>query len=172
MSRLAKLQIIGPAVLSAAIVAGELAAHALALKPSSEIIWYLNLQLFGVFQRSHYILSDHFAIPYFQLLFVAAPILLFTWIGLAFHRSLPIAVASSLSLVYSCFLAYAWQMVETPSLQAASLAGSLNSSAMNFSAFSFSAGSHAYVLTILLFLSLVSCIASHFSFIRTLRATC
>ena len=115
MSRLAKLQLIGPLVIAFAIVAEEFATYLLAWNPSSEFAWYLNLKLFGIFQRSHYILSDHFGTPYFQLLFVAAPILLLALCGFAFRLRLPIAAASNLSFVYAFFLAYAWYSIETPS---------------------------------------------------------
>ena len=98
MSRLTKLQLIGPLVLGCTIIAAELATYLLAWMPSSEFAWYLNLEVFGVFQRSHYMLSNHFVVPYFQLLFVAAPIMLLTCSGFAFRLRFPIAAASNLEL--------------------------------------------------------------------------
>ena len=169
MTGLAKLQIVGPIVISAVILAEELAAYALGVKPSSEFLWYLNLQLFSIFQKSHYVFSGHFAFPYFQLLFVAVPLLLLTLFGLAFRRALLLAVASNLSLVYSCFLAYAWHTVESPSQQAASLAGLLPFTTLNLSAQTLPAGPHAYVLMALLIPTLLSFTASHVMYIRAAR---
>ena len=83
MSKLAKLQLIGPFVLACTIIAAELATYLLAWMPSSELAWYLNLEVFGVFQRSHYILSERFSVPYFQMLFIAAPIMLLACGGFA-----------------------------------------------------------------------------------------
>ena len=52
MNRLAKLQLIGPIFLFAAVLAAEVAAWALSMFPSSEALWYVNLGLFGLFQRN------------------------------------------------------------------------------------------------------------------------
>jgi len=52
MERSAKLQIIGPTALFLAVLAGECAAYALQMSPSSPTLWYLNLVWFGIFQRS------------------------------------------------------------------------------------------------------------------------
>jgi len=171
MTKLAKLQLIGPLVLFLVIAAKELATCALAWYPSSATAWYLNLKLFGVFQRSHYMLSDHFSIPYFQLLFVAIPILLLACIGVGLRRRFPIALASNLSFTYAFFLAYAWRAVETPSLQAASLTELGYSSMLNLSAFSLSSGPHMYVLTALFIPSLLSFAASHVVYLHAVRKT-
>ena len=169
MGKIAKLQVVGPLFLIIAIVAAELSTYGLALRPTSEIAWYINLQVFSIFQRSHYVLSDHFTIPYFQLLFVAAPLLSLTCFGLVWRRMLFVAIASNLSLIYVCFLAYAWHMVETPSLRAASLAQSTDFPATSLFAISFSSGPHIYVLIALLVASLLSFSISHFLYFRAVR---
>jgi hypothetical protein len=169
MARLAKLQIIGPVVLCVVIIAEEMAAYALALMPSSEFVWYLNLKLFGAFQRSHYILSDHFSTPYFQLLFVAAPILLLAYGGIAFRLRLPIAIASNLSFAYAFFLAYASNRIESPAQQAASLAGTAHDFVFNLSALNLTIGPQLYVLTALIIASLISFAASHLLYLRAVR---
>ena len=169
MSKLAKIQLLGPLVLAFTIVAEELATCLLAWNPSSEFAWYLNLKLFGTFQQSHYILSDHFSTPYFQLLFVAAPIFLLTFGGFSFRLRLPIAAASNLSFVYAFFLAYAWNRGETLAPQAASLAGAAYDSVLNFSALNLTFGPQICVLTVLLIPSLLSFTASHLLYLRAVR---
>ena len=169
MIKLVKLQLIGPFVLVITITAAEVAACVLAWEPSSATAWYLNINLFGIFQRSHYMLSGHFNIPYFQLLFVAVPILLLACAGLACHRSLLISISSNLSFVYAMFLSYAWYLIETPSLQAASLAGSEYYRALRWSALSLSAGPNVYVLAALFIASLLSFSASHLFYLHAMR---
>jgi hypothetical protein len=169
MARLAKLQIIGPLVLVFTIIAEELAAYLLAWKPSSEFAWYLNLNLFGIFQRSHAVLSEHFSIPYLQLIFVAAPILLLVWGGSVLRLRFPIAAASNLSFVYAFFLAYAWYGIGAPSPQAASLASTAEASVMSFSALSLTYGPQVYVLAALLIPSLFSFAASHVVYLCAVR---
>ena len=167
MNRLTKIQLIGPLALACTIAAAELAAKLLAWMPSSEFVWYLNLEVFGVFQRSHYFLSDHFVVPYFQLLFIAAPITLLACSGFALRLRLPVAIASNLGCVYACFLAYTWQKVGAP-MQAASLAGAASDSAFSLSGISLMPGPQAYVLATLLMTSLLSLIASHTSYLASL----
>jgi hypothetical protein len=169
MTKLAKLQLVGPLVLALTIVAEELATYWLAWKPSSELAWYLNLKLFGAFQRSHYILSDHFSTPYFQLLFVAAPILVLAYGGIAFRLRLPIAVASNLSFAYAFFLAFASNRIDSPAQQAASLAGTAHDFVFNFSALNPTIGPQAYVLTALLIPTLLSFMAAHLLYLRAVR---
>jgi hypothetical protein len=169
MNRLAKLQLIGPFVLSCTVIAAEAAAHALALKPSSVVAWYLNIEIFGIFQRSHYVLSDKLNLPYFQLLLVAVPILLLAGAGAVCRRPLMVAVASNLSLIYALFLAYAWHLVETPALVAASLGSSQIYSALSWSAFTLSSGPHGLVLMAMLIPALLSFAVSHLVYIRAVR---
>src|SRR6516165_9373066 len=58
MNRLFKLQFLGSFVLFAATLCAELAARALQYAPSSELPWFINLRIFGIFQRSHALLSE------------------------------------------------------------------------------------------------------------------
>jgi hypothetical protein len=169
MSRLTKLQLIGPLVLGCTIIAAELATYLLAWMPSSEFAWYLNLEVFGAFQRSHYMLSNHFAVPYFQLLFVAAPLMLLTYSGFAYRLRFPIAVASNLSCVYACFLAYTWQRDGALQGQAASLTGAASDSSFNLSGLALTFGPQVYILAALLMTSLLSFAASHALYLRSVR---
>jgi hypothetical protein len=171
MNRLAKLQLIGPIVLALTIIVEELATYALALKPSWSVVWYLNIELFGIFQRSHYVLSDNFGVPYFQLLFVAVPILLLTSIGIIVRRPLMISVATNLSFIYALFLAYSWHVVEQTSLVASSLADPHFYAAISLSALALTSGPHMFVLMAMLFSSLLSSAVSHLLYIRAVRQT-
>ena len=58
MSRLFKLQFLGPFALFAATLCAELAARALQYAPSSELLWFINLRMFGIFQRSYAVLLN------------------------------------------------------------------------------------------------------------------
>jgi hypothetical protein len=169
MNRLTKIQLIGPLALTCTIAAAEFAAQLLVWKPSSEFAWYLNLEVFGVFQRSHYFLSDHFVVPYFQLLFIAAPIMFLATGGLAFRQRFAIAAASNLSCVYACFLAYTWQRVGTPPLRAASLTGAATDSTFNLSGLALTLGPQIYILAALLIASLFSFAASHALYLASVR---
>src|ERR1700739_1905998 len=101
MNRLVKLQFLGPFALFGATLSAELAARALAYAPSSEFLWFVNLRMFGIFQRSYYLLSDLVSIQGFQLFNIALPIFLLACYGLFAGRRFPLALASNLSLGYS-----------------------------------------------------------------------
>jgi hypothetical protein len=126
MNRLFKLQFLGPFALFAATLCSELAARALEYAPSSELLWFINLRIFGIFQRSYAHSSDVAAILGFQLsdgfqLFgVALPIFLLACLGLAAKVRLPFTVATHLSAVYAGFLVLSWQ-VGVPIVRQASL---------------------------------------------------
>lgn len=169
MSRLGKLQLIGPVVIALAIVAEELATCLLAWRPSSAFAWYLNLEVFGIFQHGHAMLSDHFSTPYLQLWLIATPILLLTFGGFMFRVRLAVAVASNLSFAYAFFLACACYSIRTPAGQSASLAGATYDTAFSFSALNLTLGPHGYVLMALLVPTLLSTAASHLVYLRAVR---
>src|SRR5262245_4538351 len=139
MTRLAKLQLIGPLVLAAAIAGAELSAYMLGLKPSSIAIWYLNIEIFGIFQRSHYVLHDLYGVAYFQLLFVAIPLLVLAVIAWVSRQQLVTALTSHFAFIYACFVTYTWFLVGTPSQPAASLSQSPYATMLNLSSFDLSA---------------------------------
>jgi hypothetical protein len=169
MVRLAKLQLIGPIVLALAIGAEELATVLLAWKPSSAFAWYLNLELFGIFQHSHSMLSGHFDLPYLQLMLVAAPILAMALVGQALHARLPVAIAANLSFAYAFFLAYSWYSIRMPASQAASLDGSVFGQSFSMTGLNLTFGPHVCVLAALLIPSLLSSTASHLTYLRAMR---
>src|ERR1700719_4713386 len=83
MGRLFKLQFLGPFALFSATLGAELAARALQYAPSSELLWFINLRMFGIFQRSDALLSYLVAIDGFQFFGVALPIFVVACFGLA-----------------------------------------------------------------------------------------
>lgn len=158
MGRLFRLQFLGPLALFVATMSAELAAGALAYAPSSEWLWFANLQMFAIFQRSSYVLSDVIDIPGFQLFGLALPILLLACYGLFARRRLALAIASNLSLAYAAFLLLSWQSPAAPSAHA-----SLGSIAVP-------SGAGLYVLTGILGSSLLSFVISHLLYLRAARA--
>jgi hypothetical protein len=158
MGRLFKLQFLGPMALFVATLSAELAVRALAYAPSSEFLWFVNLKMFGIFQRSYSMLNDLVGIQNFQLLGIALPIFLLACYGLAARRRLPLAVASNLSFGYAALLLLSWQTPGAPTTQA-----SLGSIAIP-------SGAGFYVLTGILGTSLVSFAISHLLYLRAARS--
>jgi hypothetical protein len=109
MIRLFKYQFFGPLVLFVATLSAELAARALAYAPSSETLWYLNLEVFGLFQRSQSVLSYYVNIDGFQLFGVALPIFALACFGLLMRSRLPLAVSAQFAVGYATFLLFSWQ---------------------------------------------------------------
>src|SRR5260370_8929466 len=100
MSRRFKLQFLGPFTLFAAPLCAELAARALQYAPSSELLWFINLRMFGIFQRSYGMLlnlSEAVPIDGFQYFVLALPIFAFVlpWVGLAAKPSPPLTFATT-----------------------------------------------------------------------------
>src|SRR5438270_14089746 len=96
MTRLFKMQFLGPAALFAATGCAEMAARALEYAPNSELLWFLNLRVFGIFQRSEAVLSYFVPIDGFQLFGLAFPIFLFACFALAAKSRAVFTVATHL----------------------------------------------------------------------------
>jgi hypothetical protein len=120
VNRLFKLQFLGPFALFAGTLCAELAARALQYAPSSELLWFINLRIFGIFQRSHALLSYIVTIDGIQFFGLALPIFLMACFGLGAKSRLPFTVATHLSFVYAGFLVLSWQ-VGAPTTTQASL---------------------------------------------------
>jgi hypothetical protein len=125
MGRLFKLQFLGPCALFAATLCAELAARALQYAPRSELLWFINLRMFGVFQRSYAMLStlsEVVPIDGFQYFGLALPTFVFVLacFGLAANSRLPFTVATHLSAAYAGFLVLSWQ-AGVPTVTQASL---------------------------------------------------
>src|SRR5882724_3575350 len=97
MGRLFKLQFLGPMALFVTTLCAELAARALEYAPSSEFLWFVNLRMFGIFQRSYAALSELVPVEGFQLFGVALPIFALACFGLFAKSRLPLALATHLS---------------------------------------------------------------------------
>src|SRR6478609_2610968 len=117
MSRLFKLQFLGPFALFAATLCAELAARALQYVPSSELLWFVNLRMFGIFQRSYASLSYFVPIDGFQLFGIALPIFGLACLGLVAKSRLPFTVATHLSVAYALFIVLAWPIGVSTSKQ-------------------------------------------------------
>ena len=120
MILLFKLQFLGPFALFAATFCAELAARALQYAPSSKLLWFINLRVFGIFQRSYAILSTYAPIEGFQFFGVALPIFVLACFGLAAKSRLSFTVATHLSAAYAGFLVLSWQ-AGVPTVTQASL---------------------------------------------------
>jgi len=103
-----RLQVLGPLVLFFVVLAAESVACALVQAPSAALLWYLNLEVFGLVRASRTLMGELGAYPFSQLVIVG-PLALAAMIGLAWRRHLLLAIASNLSLVYAGFLLYGWQ---------------------------------------------------------------
>jgi hypothetical protein len=158
MIRLFKLQFLGPLAVFVATLCAELAARALAYDPSSELLWFVNLRLFGIFQRSYSALGDVAHIPGFLLFALALPIFLLACYGLFAGRRLPLALASNLSFGYATFLLLSWQSPVRTTTQA-----SLGPIAVP-------SGAGFYVLTGILGACVLSCVISHLLYLCARRS--
>jgi hypothetical protein len=118
MNRLFKLQFLGPLALFVATLCAELAAHALRYAPSSELLWFVNLRMFGIFQRSDAVLSYIVPLKGFQFFGLALPIFVLACVGLA-ARSRPLfTVATHVSVGHALLLVVSWQLGTSTATQA------------------------------------------------------
>jgi hypothetical protein len=157
MNRLFKLQFLGPLALFVATLSAEIAARALEYAPSSEILWFINLGMFGIFQRSYARLSEFVAIDGFQLFGIALPIFVLACIGLAAKSRLTLALSTHLSVAFAGLLLLSWQ-VKGPAATQASLGGIAVPSGTGF-----------YVLASVLGACLLSFVISQLLYIRAVR---
>jgi len=157
MNRLFRLQILGPMVLFAAVLAAETATIALAHWPSSGFLWYVNLELFGLLQRSHGVVSGYMNFPGAQLFGIALPIMLLAIYGVAAQKKLVLAAASNLSFAAAAYLLLVGQSSERVSPQA-SLVTILTST-----------GDGATVWATVLAASLTSALLSHGLYLAAIR---
>ena len=120
MNRLFKLQFLGPFALFAATLCAELAARALQYAPSSELLWFINLRVFGIFQRSYAMLSYFGVTDGFQFFGLALPIFGLACFALAAKSRPAFTVTTHLSTAYAVFLVVSWH-VGVPTVKQASL---------------------------------------------------
>jgi hypothetical protein len=164
MVRLAKFQIVGPLALFVAVAGAEGAAWALTQVPTSEFLWFVNLRVFGLFQKSHYLLSEAIVIPYVQFMIVLL-LVVAALAGTVLKRRLALSLASNLSFLFVCAAGFAAHKMEP-----FSPAASLNVQPFASSSAIFPTGPDAYVLLILLALTLPSFVITHLVYFRAARA--
>ena len=162
MKKLSASQLVGPVALFTAVMGAEAASYCLSRTPSSEWMWYFNLQWFGMFQQSHYALKDHLGVDCEQLFVIALPLFLSGCIGFAFRRSLLLALASNFSFLYFGLVFYTWYRAR--SFPMASLVAEHLSPAEILS------NPDLIILLILGTLSLFSFMVSHIAYIQKARA--
>jgi hypothetical protein len=164
MKDLGKLQVVGPCTLLASILASEAAARALAYAPTSETLWFINLRVFEIFQKSRYYVDfipynvgDHIPLVNEQFFFIIMPIFLMACLGLVFRKRLLLAVASNFSFICTAALLFLWYTDERQSQQASLvIMGALQ-------------GPNLYLLTTLFGASMLSFLISHLLYIREYR---
>jgi hypothetical protein len=159
MRNLMRIQLVGPCTLLAAVAAADAAAYALAQYPSSSFLWYLNLDVFSLFRKSRAAL-DLGGVPFAQAFLLAGPIALIGFAGVAFRKSLCLAISSNLALVFSAFVVYNWlSWAQIGEIKSASLAWP-----------AMSGGGTSTMLAILTLTSVVSFATSHLLYFFALRS--
>jgi hypothetical protein len=124
MSRLAKLQLIGPVFLLVAAAGAEGVASALAYSPRTEALWYFHLKMFGPFRLGDDILGTYVNMAHGQLYLIELPLFLIACVGVYSKHRLALAIASNFSFLHAAFLACASYAHEPA--QIASLVGIAN----------------------------------------------
>ncbi len=157
MNPLFKLQFLGPLALFVTTLCAELAARALEYAPGSEFLWFVNLRMFGIFQRSYAALSEVVDVEGFQLFGIALPIFALACFGLFMKSRLPLALATHLSFGCAGLLVLFWQTPGPPTTQA-SLVG-----------IAVPSGAGLYVLSSIMGTCLLSFAISHLLYIRAAR---
>lgn len=157
MNRLCKLQFLGPFALFVAALCAELAARALQYAPSSELLWFINLRIFGIFQRSYAMLSEFVAIDGFQFFGLALPIFLLACFGLTTRSRLPFTVATHSSVAYVGFLVLSWQ------------AGVPTTTQASLGPIAVPSGAGLYVMATILGTCLLSLAITHLLYFRAVR---
>ncbi|MFB9269919.1 hypothetical protein ACFFWD_43510 [Bradyrhizobium erythrophlei] len=107
MGDLARIQLVGPITLLAAAMAADATAFELAQHPSSNLLWYLNLDVFNMFRKSRAAL-DLGGTPFALTFLIASPIAVIGFAGIALKKNLCLAISSNLALVFSAFVVYSW----------------------------------------------------------------
>jgi hypothetical protein len=159
MQKPARLQLAGPLALFAALAVAETAAYALAQYPASAFLWYLNLDVFGLFRKSRLLMGEWGAIPFAQLA-LAAPLALVATAALVRRGRFLTALASTLGFVYAVFLGYAWERWNFP----------LQASQASLVPIAFPTGNDLCLFLTLGSAALVSFIATQLVYFRAVRS--
>jgi hypothetical protein len=154
---ISRLQLIGPFVLFGGTLLAEAAAYALAQVPSSPFLWYVNLEVFRIFNKGHLLLSEYVELPFAQLWLIAGPLAVLGLAGFMLRQRLIVAVSSNMSFLFACFLVFSWYKSEHSGAVA------------SLSSIPLPSGDDSYLFTLLLTASLISFCVSHALYIREVR---
>lgn len=155
MSRLARLQFLGPVAVLLTVGAAEAAAFALARFPASETLWYVNLNIFQVLQESAFTLPAPLDLPYSQFFLIALPLFAIATYGLLNKRSFALALASHLSFIYASFVFYCLASNQIHPLTA------------SIASFAVTNSQNIYLPLFLVGASLISFLISHYQYLLT-----
>jgi hypothetical protein len=163
-ARNAFLQLFGPLCVIVALLSAEAAAYALSRWPTSEFLWYVNLEFFRNFQYCCDLLPEGLvSASYTQLVCGVAPLVALILLWLVTKARLALALASSVSFLYAISLLWSSFIVQVPhtSLTATvfSRVGTLH----------WVAAQSWYLTVGLLAVSFFSCCTSHMSYLRLIR---
>jgi len=161
MNRALTIQTIGSMIVIATFIASEAAVSLLVAHPGSAFAWYLNLEVFGVFERARAETSPlRFLFGTAAMPIAIAVLIMVGAIGLMRLR-LGVAIAANLSF---CF-AIAFAALGDPSARgsAARASASLLSSAVS--------PNSATVTAVMLIASVIAALASHGAYFSVIRAS-
>jgi hypothetical protein len=155
---------LGPLCVIAALLGAEAAAYALSRWPTSEFLWYVNLELFRNFQYCcDWLPQGMVSASYIQLACGVAPLAALILLWLVTKARLALAIASSASVLYAISLLWSSFIVQIPHTSLAatvfSRAGTLH----------WVEAQSSYLTLSILAVSLVSCCSSHVNYFRLIR---
>lgn len=108
------VQALGIGLVIVAMLAAELASLALSLKPGSEFLWWLNLQVFRGMNAAYASLAARYPLDYH----ITIPILLglgaLTASALRHRQRFALGMLSNAAFIWCGFTAYVWYMFQTP----------------------------------------------------------
>ena len=152
-----RFQLIGPSIIFATALSADAAALALSKYPTSEFLWYVNLEWFSVFQRSYYFLPEWLSCAKVSIV-LAAPIFVVAWLAYCFELRFLLAVGSNFGFIYAALLCYASSRVGTEEPTASLGFVHLPS------------GPNLYLIFVLFTGSLLSFALSHLGYVHSIRS--
>jgi hypothetical protein len=157
MRRTLTIQTCGSLVVIGGFLAAEIAARILTIHPSSPTAWYLNLEVFGAFERARLHTSLGFLFGPASVWGALAALLL-TLLAWSKRHRLGVALAANFSFVFAAVLAFSF-VKGVRSYAAASLVPA-----------AFVISFDALLIGVMLLSSFVAVAVSHASYIAAIRA--
>jgi hypothetical protein len=154
------IQTAGTVAVAATFAAADLPARLLAMTPGSELLWYLQIEVFAPFRQVLNAVSfDLSGILSSHLLPLALSIIAVAVVACAKRRRLAVAVMANCAAILVAATAYVWFFNPGVPGQTASLAAMVVGPKMDF-----------VLLVVILVVSFASALASHIAFLRDIRA--